>query len=223
MGKSIVLKANYSRTRAQVKSIPILATAVGQATLVIRSSSWELNSLPNINHTFIVVDVVHSDALKIFNTILGWSYMFAWGCSYYPQFFLNFQQWSVSGFSVDYGLLNVLAYFSYCVVMCSMYWDPTIRAIYFEEHPHTRIPVEIPDLASVLHNMAIISLLGLQCVFLPRGGQRLTPVSYFCTVAFFVGPLIALPIKLAGGISWLGFIHVYSYIKIGISLVKYGP
>ena len=64
--------------------------------------------------------------------------------------------------------------------------------------------------------MAIISLLGLQCVFLPRGGQRLTPVSYFCTAAFFVGPLIALPIKLAGGISWLGFVHVYSYIKIGM-------
>ena len=79
-----------------------------------------------------------------------------------------------------------------------------------------QIPVEIPDLASVLHNMVIIALLGLQCLFLPRGGQRLTPVSYVCTAAFFAGPLIALPIALTGQINWLAYVHVFSYIKIGM-------
>jgi len=221
--QSVIFKANYNRTKAQVKSVSILATDVGEVTMVLRSSSPELIELPNMNHTFVVIDVIHSNALKIFNTILGWSYMVCWGCSYYPQFFLNFQKWSVAGFSIDYGLLNNLAYFSYCVVMCSMYWDPTIRAIYFEEHPHTQIPVEIPDLASVLHNMTIIFLLGLQCLFLPRGGQRLTIVSYVCTACFVLAPLIALPIALSGNMRWLGYIHVFSYIKIGISLVKYAP
>jgi len=221
--QSVVFVANYNKTRAQVKSIPIIATEVGQVTLVVRSTSWELNTLPNMNHTFCIVDVVHSNALRVFNTILGWSYMFCWGCSYYPQFFLNLQQWSVAGFSVDYGLLNVLAYFSYCVVMCSMYWDPLIRSIYLQEHPHTQVPVEVPDLASVIHNMTIIALLGLQCLILPRGGQRLTPISYVCSVAFVAAPVLALPIALTGNINWLTYIHVFSYIKIGISLVKYAP
>lgn len=221
--QSVIFKANYTTTKAQVKSVPILATNVGEVTVVLQSPSAELNQLPNFNHTFVVVDVIHSNALKVFISIIGWSYTVCWGCSYYPQFFLNFQRWNVAGFSIDYGILNFLAYFSYCVVMCSMYWDPTIRDIYFKEYPHTQIPVEIPDLASVLHNMALIVLLGLQCVFLPRGGQRLTLISYVCTTAFFLAPLSALPFAFTGYINWLSFVHVFSYIKIGISLVKYAP
>lgn len=221
--KSVTFKKDYNKTKAQVKSVRIAATQVGEVTMVARSTSPELNLLPNLNHTFVVVDVIHSSSLRIINAILGWSYMVCWGCSYYPQFYLNFKRWSVAGFSIDYGVLNTLAYFSYCIVMCSMYWDPTIKAIYFEEHPHTQIPVEIPDLASVLHNTVIIASLGLQCLFLPRAGQRLTPVSYVCTAAFFLAPLLALPFAAVGTINWLSFIHVFSYIKIGISLVKYAP
>ena len=59
--------------------------------MVLQSASKELNELPNFNHTFVIVDVVQSNAVKIFNTILGWSYMVFWGCSYYPQFYLNFK------------------------------------------------------------------------------------------------------------------------------------
>jgi len=221
--RPVIFKSNYNRTIAQVKAVPIVATGVGEVTMVLQSASKELNELPNFNHTFVIVDVVQSNAVKIFNTILGWSYMVFWGCSYYPQFYLNFKEWSVAGFSLDYGLLNVLAYFSYCVVMCSMYWDPRIRSIYLEEHPHTQIPVETPDLASVIHNMTIIFLLGLQCVFLPRGGQKLTAISYVCSAFFVFAPLLTLPFALAGYLNWLAFVHVFSYIKIGISLVKYAP
>ena len=75
--------------------------------------------------------------------------------------------------------------------------------------------METPDLASVIHNMTIIALLGLQCVFLPRGGQRLTAISYVCTAFFIFAPLLTLPFALAGYLNWLAFVHVFSYIKIG--------
>lgn len=221
--KTILFKAHYNHTRAQAKGVSIVATGVGEVTLVLKTTSRELNELPNFNHTFVVVDVIHSEGLRIFNTILGWSYMVCWGCSYYPQVYLNFRRWSVAGLSVDYALLNNLAYFSYCVVMCSMYWNPNIRSIYLEEHPHTQVPVEVPDLASVIHNMAIIFLIGFQTAIMPRGGQKLTPVSYVCTAFFVLAPLLTLPFAIAGLLNWLSFVHVFSYIKIGISLVKYAP
>jgi len=217
----VVFRAN--ETKPQVKLVSLMARGVGQATLILSSSSPELVVIPSFNHTFVVVDIVHSIPLTTFNMILGWLYMVCWGISYYPQFYLNFQSWSVAGFNVDYALLNVLAYCAYAIVMCSMYWDERIKAIYFKEHPHSNIPVEISDLASVIHNLIIISCLALQCVFLPRGGQKLSIVSWVCLGAFISAPLISLPFAATDTMNWLDFVHVFSYIKIGISLVKYAP
>jgi len=216
-----VLKANFNKT--QVKAVPLKALAVGEVTVILKTSSLELSQVSNFNHTFVVVDVLRSDTLKILSTIIGWLYVVCWGVSYYPQLYLNLRAWSVGGFSIDYGLLNVLAYASYTIVMCSMYFNRNIKAIYFREHPHSQIPVEIPDLASVLHNLVVISLLGLQCLVLPREGQKLGLVSWIALGATILAPLVSLPFAFGGLMDWLAFVHVFSYLKIGISLVKYAP
>lgn len=90
--------------------------------------------------------------------LLGWSYVFCWGVSFYPQLITNYRRKSVTGLALDYFAVNVLGFTCYTISSVLFLFSPTVRGEYARRHPLSPEPtVRWNDLAfavSALYVMA---------------------------------------------------------------------
>lgn len=91
------------------------------------------------------------EAIEYANTLsrlLGWSYVFCWGVSFYPQPIANYRRKAVTGLALDYFTVNVLGFTCYTISSALFLFSSTVRAQYARRHPLSPEPtVRWNDLA----------------------------------------------------------------------------
>jgi len=172
---------------------------------------------------FLRVDVMKSKALETFSTVVGWVYFVAWSVSFYPQIYENFKRKSVIGLNFDFLSLNLVGFSVYGVFNVGLFWIPSIQDEYFDLHPQGVNPVQANDVFFTLHAVAATLVTIVQCFLYQRGNQRVSRVCMVLLVLIVLFLGASLIASLLSKLSWLQYLYFCSYVKLGITLVKYMP
>jgi cystinosin len=159
-----------------------------------------------------------SEILDILSQIVGWIYFFAWSISFYPQFWTNYHLGNITGYSLNFGFLNLSGFLAYFLYSLWGYLDTSI-------FPGT---VDIQDIAFSAHAFFITFCLLVQCYsYDPDMFKHIDTFVYIFLALAWLISIIICPIELAGdmphagnnfnGCLWLG------YFKVTITLMKYFP
>uniref|UniRef100_A0A8C1JFK5 Cystinosin, lysosomal cystine transporter n=1 Tax=Cyprinus carpio TaxID=7962 RepID=A0A8C1JFK5_CYPCA len=185
-------------------SFEVEAKGVGQVTAYLSSNNTHIKSL----ETRIRFLIVRSNVLFIINQIIGWIYFLAWSVSFYPQIFEN------QGFR-DF--------------RCVQCW-PVLGDVYtgvceefLKKDPNGVIPVDANDVFFSLHAVLLTLVYVCQCAIYERGGQKVSKVAIGLLVIGWTFAFVSLFVAVAQKISWLDYLYYFSYIKLGVTLVKYIP
>lgn len=169
---------------------------------------------------------------------IGYIYFVAWSVSFYPQVVSNFQRQSTVGLSADFCVLNVVGFACYAAYNASFFWSATIQELYKERNgPNASITVQSNDVAFAIHALILSSVTVVQIVL--YGGEggikaslRLSrPITLvmvgILTVCAMYPLLIVMTTKGHNDdkshFNWLDYLYLLSFVKIGISLIKYIP
>jgi len=174
---------------------------------------------------FIRLTVFRFEEIKWVILIVGWVYFAAWSLSFYPQTYENFKNKSVVGFNFDYVAFNLIGHFSYLVFNAGLFWDSSLMHIYFTKHPHGVNPVQLNDALFSIHAVFATLCQIFQCFIYKTGGQRVSIPCICISSALILFELIGLILSdiVTGVISNLTYLYYFSYVKLGITLIKYVP
>ncbi|KAK3092074.1 hypothetical protein FSP39_024973 [Pinctada imbricata] len=214
--KAVVIPANTSKS----VQFNVTANKAGNVYLGINSSSEELEDLED---QFVKIEIVHNSVLVIVNSVIGWIYFAAWSISFYPQVFENWRRKSVIGLNFDFLAYNITGFVAYGVFNVGLYWIKSVQDQYFEEHPRGINPVQLNDVIFTLHAVFVTLITIFQCCIYDRGNQRISNVcKLLLTLAWlFIG--VSLVLSLTKVITWLRYLQFFSYVKLGVTLIKYIP
>lgn len=174
------------------------------------------------------------------------TYFCAWSISFYPQAYLNYRRKSVVGLSLDFQLLNLLGFGCYAAYNAALFWDPTVRREYSCLNGGALPAVHANDVFFALHAFVVTAATLVQCALYDRGGQKISwPAALgaggaAASITAYLAAVIGAAVEGGGGsstladgaapgvscgsiLSWLSFLYFLSYIKLGVSLVKYIP
>ncbi|XP_037736449.1 cystinosin isoform X1 [Chelonia mydas] len=198
-------------------SFQVKAKDVGQVTVYLHAS--------NANETGprIRFQVIHSNIVRIIDQVTGWIYFFAWSISFYPQVFENWRRKSVVGLSFDYIAFNLTGFIAYSVFNVGLFWIAYIKEQFLRQYPNGVNPVDSNDVFFSLHAVALTLFTIFQCCIYERASQRVSRVAIGLLVIAWIFTFTTLFVAAAGEITWLQFLFFFSYIKLGISLIKYFP
>lgn len=97
--------------------------------------------------------------LRALSTVLGWTYVYCWSASFYPQPLLNWRRKSTAGLTVDFPALNVLGFVAYTISTTCFLFSPEIRKQYALRHPRAPEPtVRFNDFAFAVHALVMVIL-----------------------------------------------------------------
>ncbi|RUS75383.1 hypothetical protein EGW08_016845 [Elysia chlorotica] len=179
--------------------------------------------ITNSTHESFVDPVVHSQALVYISSVLGWMYFTAWTMSFYPQVIINWRRKSVIGYSFDFVAFNFTGFVAYACFNTGLYWIPEIKAEYYKKHPEGVAPVELNDVFFSLHAFAITSVTVIQCIIYEKGSQKINTWARVLLVFVWTYVLITVILAAVGSMEWLDFLYSFSYIKVGVTVLKYMP
>ena len=177
-----------------------------------------------INETIATSAVIHSHVIEDLSAVVGWIYFVAWSISFYPQVYINYNRKSVVGLSFDFLGLNLTGFLFYFTFNICLYAIPSFQEAYRERFGADKaIPVQLNDIFFAGHAVVITIVTIVQCFIYERGEQR---VAYW-VIAFLViaweSASILLIFVLSNRFSKLDFIYYLSYVKLGITIIKYIP
>jgi len=230
-------KASSSSTSSSTSTSTAASTAQSTTSSSTSSSSSEkiveVENYPdnpeditkNVESTKanVKVAVYLSDGINTFNDVIGWIYFAAWSVSFYPQVYINWKRKSVVGLNFDFLSLNVVGFSLYSCYNCGLYFNEVIQSMYFDENDTQNVPVKVNDVVFGLHAVFACIVTIIQCFIYERAGQR---VSYPCIGALIGIALFIISTSISAGvdaITWLDFLTWASYVKLGITIVKYMP
>lgn len=90
-------------------------------------------------------------------------------------------------------------------------------------YPRSLNPVLLNDIFFSVHAMIATTITITQCFFYDRGDQRVSITARGIVVAFGIFLLVAMILCFADVLIWLDFLYYCSYVKLGITLIKYVP
>ncbi|KAI1280641.1 Cystinosin -like protein [Halotydeus destructor] len=168
--------------------------------------------------------ITKSATLTAISVTVGWLYFAAWSISFYPQVFTNYKRKSVVGLSFDFLALNLTGFSFYLVFNYCLYFIPSFQDAYRERHgANAVIPVELNDLVFAMHAVLITLVTISQCIIYPRGPQRVAHWAIaFLTIAVAAAG-VQLLLAVTDSYSKLDFVYYLSYVKLGITIIKYIP
>lgn len=203
----------------QKKSVRVHGHGIGKVSIkcVIQ------NATGKDSHVSFTMRVVHSIPLSIINVVIGWIYFAAWSISFYPQAYLNWKRQSVVGLNFDFLAYNLTGFVAYGLFNIGMFWIPIVQHEYFAKHPGGVNPVRANDVFFTVHAILLTFITILQCVFYDRGDQKVSFVSKILLSGTWLFAAVALVVTLFHKITWLTYLYYFSYIKIGVTLIKYIP
>ncbi|KAJ6657333.1 hypothetical protein lerEdw1_002700 [Lerista edwardsae] len=208
----VIVTAGLKKTTFQVK-----AEAVGQVTAFLQFSQSNQTG-PRIRFL-----VIRSSALRIVDQVIGWIYFLAWSISFYPQVFENWRRKSVVGLSFDFIALNLTGFIAYSVFNVGLFWISSIKEQFLHQYPNGVNPVDSNDVFFSLHAVAVTLFIIFQCIIYEKESQRVSPISIGLLVFAWIFVFTTLFLATAEIITWLQFLFYFSYIKLGVTLVKYFP
>ncbi|VVD04067.1 unnamed protein product [Leptidea sinapis] len=177
----------------------------------------------NLDSVFVLVTVMHSNAIYIISYIMGWIYFAAWSVSFYPQIYINFKRKSVVGLNFDFLALNIMGFTMYSMFNCGLYFSKELQGEYFSRHPRSLNPVQLNDVFFSLHAVVATMLTIGQCLVYERENQRVSTSGRSILAGFSVVVLVSAGLASGSTIHWLDFLYYCSYIKLCITLIKYVP
>lgn len=190
------------------------------------------------------VIVANSRPLIVISQVVGWIYFVAWSVSFYPQIYINFKRKSVVGLNFDFLALNIVGFLMYFLFNAGLFWNKYIQvqihsdkcialiyfhiffkfqAEYFNRNPQGLNPVLINDVVFALHAMVATLVTIFQCYFYERAEQRVSNVARIILGIFGICVVVFAILGGTATIHWLDFLYYCSYIKLGITLIKYIP
>ncbi|WIA42831.1 hypothetical protein OEZ86_008759 [Tetradesmus obliquus] len=164
------------------------------------------------------------------SSLVGWTYFLLWSVSFYPQLLSNCRRQSVEGLSLDFLAMNVAGFGCYTVFNLALAFAPQVKQEYAARFGQgTGAPVELNDVFFAVHAFMLSLLMALQCSCYQRGSQRV----HFGTWLGLGLPLgaaaaAALHMQLHGEgpeyrLTWLDLAYYCSYVKMGVTLIKFVP
>ncbi|XP_062815704.1 LOW QUALITY PROTEIN: cystinosin [Anolis carolinensis] len=193
------------------------ARNVGQVTVYLQSNASNQTG-PRIRFL-----VLHSEAVRIVDQVIGWIYFLAWSVSFYPQVFENWKRKSVVGLSFDFIALNLTGFIAYSVFNVGLFWIRPVKEQFLSRYPNGVNPVDANDVFFSLHAVAVTLLTILQCLLYEKGEQRVSPLALGLLLAGWMFVFATLSAAAAGALTWLQFLFFFSYIKLAVTLLKYFP
>ncbi|KAK2143310.1 hypothetical protein LSH36_855g01116 [Paralvinella palmiformis] len=227
-------KPSYTTTVNIIDPLTNLSVKVNQTnvTLIVRGHNAgtvyvSLNSSStqflNLAAVYMPVRVVYSHPLVIINVVIGWIYFIAWSISFYPQVFYNWKRKSVIGLNFDFLAYNLTGFLAYGLFNIGMYWIPVVKGQYLAKYPHGVNPVQLNDVIFSLHAFIITAFTIFQCFIYQRGGQKVSKLCILLLALAWVFILVTLFLTVGHVISWLDYLYYFSYVKLGVTLIKYIP
>ncbi|XP_069471298.1 cystinosin [Ambystoma mexicanum] len=210
--EQVVLPAGASSTLFLAQAVD-----VGQVTAYLNSINSNQTG-PRIRFL-----VIHSRLVQILDQIIGWIYFLAWSISFYPQVFENWRRKSVVGLSFDYLALNLTGFIAYSIFNVGIFWVAFIKEQFLKRYPNGVIPVDANDVFFSLHAVLLTLVVIFQCCIYERGSQRISKVAIGFLLLAWIIAFCFLFVAVSGTITWLQFLFLFSYIKLGITLIKYIP
>ncbi|XP_055796535.1 cystinosin-like isoform X2 [Salvelinus fontinalis] len=195
------------------------AEHVGQVTAYLYSNNADIASFK----TRIRFLVIRSNIIDIINQLIGWIYFLAWSISFYPQVYENWRRKSVVGLNFDFLALNLTGFIAYSVFNVGLFWVPYMKEEFVKNNPNGVNPVDANDVFFSLHAVLLTLVYICQCAIYERGGQKLSKIAIGLLVIGWTFALVTLFVAVANKITWLEYLYYFSYIKLGITLVKYIP
>ncbi|KJE93848.1 cystinosin-like protein [Capsaspora owczarzaki ATCC 30864] len=169
------------------------------------------------------ISIVKNKPLSIVITVIGWIYFVAWSISFYPQVYENFRRKSVVGLNFDFLAYNITGFLCYSAFNIGLFWVTSIQDLYFADHPDGVNPVQANDVFFAIHAVVLTLVTIVQCFIYDRGEQRVSWISRIILIGAWLFAFISFWIAFKGIISWLTYLYYFSYIKLGITLIKYVP
>ncbi|XP_063408959.1 cystinosin-like [Mytilus trossulus] len=209
----------HGNTTKGVK-VNITAVTAGHLTLRVNSSSPEIE---NLEKCFVRITLVHNKALVIINAVIGWIYFVAWSISFYPQVISNWKRKSVVGLNFDFLAYNLTGFLAYGFFNVGMFWVDSVKKEYADAHPRGINPVQLNDVIFTIHAVFVTIITIFQCTVYERGGQKISKVSLFIVIGAWLFILVSLFVTVAKVITWLTYLYYFSYVKLGVTLIKYVP
>ncbi|KAI0230248.1 Cystinosin [Lamellibrachia satsuma] len=229
-------RSKYSEPKDHriVKEIPDVTLTENQTFTTVRVTGIHTGSIiigvnssddqfVDLDKTFIRVRVVHSEPVEIISAVIGWIYFIAWSVSFYPQVFYNWRRKSVTGLNFDYLAYNLTGFIAYGLFNVGMYWIDDVKEEYQAKYPRGVNPVQLNDVVFTLHAVVITAFTIGQCFIYERGGQRVSRVCLVLLAGAWLFSMVTLFVSVGKVITWLTYLSYFSYIKLGITLIKYIP
>ncbi|OQR89961.1 Lysosomal Cystine Transporter (LCT) Family [Achlya hypogyna] len=161
------------------------------------------------------------------SSVIGWMYFASWSLTFWPQIFLNWRRQSVEGMAIDFQVYNIPGFVGYAIYNGCFYWNPAVQAEYKALHDGHPNNVQINDVFFAFHALAATCITLYQCTIYTRGTQTvsltcwvLTAASIVVCAAFYALTLLWPTSEL---FTLLNFLYLLSYIKLGVTLIKYTP
>ncbi|KAF0689075.1 Aste57867_19347 [Aphanomyces stellatus] len=161
------------------------------------------------------------------SSIIGWIYFACWSVSFWPQVFLNWRRQSVVGLSLDFLVYNSLGFTCYTIYNCAFFWSGAVQVQYMKIHNGHPNSVQSNDVFFAIHAILVTLFTVYQTTVYTRGDQN---VSFLCKAIVTIAILLALVFFIvcfaaptSSLFTTLNFLYFLSYIKLGISLIKYIP
>ncbi|KAJ1568043.1 hypothetical protein HK405_003822 [Cladochytrium tenue] len=164
-----------------------------------------------------------SPAWRAVSHIIGWAYFLAWSASFYPQVFLNRRRRSVKGLSFDFLYLNLWGFLCYTAYNATFYGSETVRKQYRDRFGSDNL-VQLNDVGFGVHATVLTLVTIYQTFIYQRSpGQKVATWAKLYIAGTLAVALLLLLATLSGAVLLLDVLYFLSYVKIGVSLLKYIP
>jgi len=200
-------------------TVTISAIKAGHVTITTNTTSPGIDT----SQSFVRVVVMKSKPLYWTSFVVGWIYFVAWTVSFYPQIIENFRRKSVIGLNFDFLGLNIVGFTLYGCFNVGLYFFTPIQDDYFSKHPTGVNPVQLNDVIFTLHAIVACVVTIVQCIIYERGSQKMSKICMGILGGIAIFITISLILSFTAVISWLDFLYYCSYVKLGITLIKYIP
>ncbi len=142
------------------------------------------------------------------------------------QFYLNYVRKSVIGMSFDYQMMNLVGFTAYSIFNLAFYYNEDIQQMYYERHGSHNV-VQANDVFFAVHALFWTIMTFAQIFRYEGGGQKHSPFILAVSigsVSLFGVYAIVVAAGVTGSIfNWLDFVVGVSYVKLGVTLIKYFP
>ncbi|KAF9917611.1 hypothetical protein BX616_000446 [Lobosporangium transversale] len=161
---------------------------------------------------------------SLISHFIGWAYFIAWSASFYPQAILNYRRKSVQGLSLDFIYLNVFGFLCYSIFNLTFFFSSEVQEEYRKRNGGQDNLVRANDVFFAVHALILSSLTLFQTFIYKRNeSQKISNPAKLLVIISTSGVLIVLYSVTIRSSQWIDLLYYLSYIKLGISFIKYCP